>query len=385
MTMKKYGNFIKNFGILGTANFVVSIRGLLLLPLLTKILGPEQYGMWAQLSITLTLVASIAVLGLPSALVRFLAAEKVRKNIQEGIWSSVFSVLFISLLIVLVFSLFAGAIGEFLHVSSILISILGFIILFESINLIFLNMFRVSQQIGTYSFFIILSLLGEVGLVGISVIWGYGLLGAVVALLLSKGIIFLLVLTIILKRIGFVIPRFSRLREYFSFGIPTVMSNSAYWGVQSSDRYLIAIFLGILSVGYYAPAYALGNILHLFIMPFALLLPPVLSKLFEEQNISEIQVYLKYSLKYFLFIAIPAVFGLSVLSREILTLFSTNEIASQSHTVIPLVATSLLLYGVYTILVQPLYLAKKTKLSATIWIIAALINVGLNLFFIPIW
>ncbi|MCH7605448.1 oligosaccharide flippase family protein, partial [Patescibacteria group bacterium] len=185
MTMKKYGNFIKNFGILGTANFVVSIRGLLLLPLLTKILGPEQYGMWAQLSITLTLVASIAVLGLPSALVRFLAAEKVRKNIQEGIWSSVFSVLFISLLIVLVFSLFAGAIGEFLHVSSILISILGFIILFESINLIFLNMFRVSQQIGTYSFFIILSLLGEVGLVGISVIWGYGLLGAVVALLLS--------------------------------------------------------------------------------------------------------------------------------------------------------------------------------------------------------
>ena len=113
------------------------------------------------------------------------------------------------------------------------------------------------------------------------------------------------------------------------------------------------------------------------------MLPVVLSKSFDKNEPGEVKTYLKYSLKYFLMIAIPSVFGLSILSKQLLTVFSTKEISSNGYFVTPFVATSILLYGVCAIFDQILYLHKKTKLSGTIWMIAALLNIVLNLLLIP--
>ena len=382
--MAQYRKFVQDIGILGVSNFIVSLRGLILLPILTKFLGPEKYGIWIQLSITLTLLTPFIVLGLPDAIVRFLASEQQKEKMREIVWSILSVIAGFGIFIALLFFLLAEPIANFLQTPALFIKILGFIIIFESLNIALLNIFRALQQIKKYSFFLLLSVISEVGLISLSIFLGFELLGALVSLLFVKIVLLVLLTSTILIQIGIQIPRFSSLKEHLRFGLPITIGSGAFWGVQSSDRYLIAIFLGILFVGYYAPAYALGNILHLFILPFALLLPPVLSKLFEEQNISEIQIYLKYSLKYFLLIAIPAVFGLSILSKELLTLFSTNEIASQSHAVIPFVAISLLLYGVYTIFFQVLFLFKQTKISGILWIGAALLNIGLNIVLIPL-
>ena len=161
--MASYGKFIKDIGQLTVINLLVTLRGLIFLPILTKSLGPESYGIWTQLSVTLTLVASIVILGLPHALVRFLAAEKDKKNIQEGVWSSIFVTFFASLLTVLVFVIFSQAIGNFLQVPPLFIQLLSFIILFEGINLALVTVFRAFQEIGKYSLFTVLSLTGEIG------------------------------------------------------------------------------------------------------------------------------------------------------------------------------------------------------------------------------
>jgi O-antigen/teichoic acid export membrane protein len=170
-----------------------------------------------------------------------------------------------------------------------------------------------------------------------------------------------------------------------SLGLPTVASNTSYWIVTSSDRYLIGWFLGVLFVGYYAPAYTLGNIINFFVFPFIIVLPAVLSKLFDENKINEARDYLKYSLKYFLMIAVPSVFGLSILSKPLLILFSTETIAENASYVTPFVALSILLYGTSSIFSEIFPLVKKTRLSAKIWIIVASVNLGLNFVFIPIF
>jgi O-antigen/teichoic acid export membrane protein len=139
----------------------------------------------------------------------------------------------------------------------------------------------------------------------------------------------------------------------------------------------------VIFVGYYAPAYAIGGILTFFIYPFAVLLPPFLSKLFDERKIEEVKRYLEYSLKYFLLIAIPLSFGLSIFSYQLLEVFTTKEIALNSYFVTPFAVLSILLYGLYTIFVQILVLFKKTKTFATIWFGAAILNILLNIIFIP--
>jgi len=64
--MAQYRKFVQDIGILGASNFIVSLRGLILLPILTKFLGPEKYGIWIQLSITLTLLTPFIVMGRPN-------------------------------------------------------------------------------------------------------------------------------------------------------------------------------------------------------------------------------------------------------------------------------------------------------------------------------
>jgi len=91
----------------------------------------------------------------------------------------------------------------------------------------------------------------------------------------------------------------------------------------------------------------------------------------------------KYSLRYYLALSIPAVFLLSILSKPILNILTTAEIASNGFLITPLVALGALLFGLYTILSQIIILTKKTKIIGVVWIIAAIINVALNLIAVP--
>jgi len=173
------------------------------------------------------------------------------------------------------------------------------------------------------------------------------------------------------------------MREFLRFGLPTIPGNFSSWIVSSSDRYLIGYYLGVKYVGYYNPAYSLGSLLNFIIRPLGFLLPATLSKLYEEGKTEEVRLYLEYLLKYYLIIAIPAVFGLSILAKPMLAILSTQEIAEKSYLVVPIVGVSILLFGVYVILSQIFALKKRTKLVARIWITAAFLNFLLNIIFIP--
>jgi len=383
--MSSYQRFTKNFGLIASTNIVIAAERIILLPIITKLLGAVNYGIWAQLGVTISLLTPLVLLGLPYALVRFLAGEKEKKEIQEGFYSVFALVFIITLIVASLLIIFSNSIAGFLQIPQVLVRILAVVISFECLNLVLLSLFQAFQEIKKYASFLILKAFGEISLVIVSIFLGYGIFGAVLSLLVIRIIIFSLLSALILKRIGIKIPVFSKIKSYLSFGLPTVLSGASYWAVASSDRYLIGFFLGILFVGYYASAYTIGNFLNFLIYPFIFMLPPVLSKLFDENKIDEVKNYLKYSLKYFLIIAIPACFGLSILSKQLITIFSTKEIAVNSYFITPFIVLSVLLYGIYIILVQILVMFKKTKIFGIIWLGVALLNIILNLIFISLY
>lgn len=378
-----YKKFTKDVGIIGLTTFINALKGLIVLPIITKLLGAGNYGVWAQLVVTMSLVVPAATLGLPYTLVRFLSPEKNKKEIQEGIWSTIFIIVGICLLVLLFLILFSSSISNFFGTEAILVKILALIILIECLNNVFFNVFRAFQMTTRYATLMTIQLLGEACLVTIAILMGYQLFGAVISLLFIRVIIFSVMLAIILKEIGFKLPDFHRMKEYLNFSLPTVPGNFSFWIIQSSDRYIISFFLGALFVGYYVPAYALGNIIMLYIAPLTFILPAVLSNFYDENQIDQVKNYLKHSIKYFLLVAIPSVIGMTVLSKELLTIISTKEIAENSFFVIPFVGISIVLFGVYSILAQIFALKKKTKIVGIIWISAAALNLGLNFIFIP--
>jgi len=382
--MTEYKLFAQRVGLVGIVNLLVSLSGIILLPILTKTLPIEEYGIWVQIIVTTSLISPIVGLGLPYTMVRFLAAEKDKTKIQESFYSIAVFIAFTSLAVSVLLLVFSEPFATaFLGGRADLMRVISLIIPIECMNKLFLNYFRTFQRMKKYSLFNILYIYGMVALVAYSLLSGYGITGALISFLIARIIVFLLMGIFIVSEIGVKIPGFSHLNEYLHFGLPTVPGNFSAWIVNSSDRYIIGYLLGVAFVGYYSPGYLLGTMINMYMAPLGLLLPAVLSKLYDEGKEGEVKRYLEYTLKYFLMFAIPSVFGLSLLSKSLLILLSTPEIASYGYLITPFTAVSALFLGVYAIVVHSLHLVKKTKIDGSIWMIAAIINLGLNLVCIP--
>lgn len=382
--MSQLKQFAQNVGLVALTNFFIGFQAIILLPILTKTLPIEAYGIWIQITVTIGLIPSLVMLGLPYTMVRFLAASTTREEKQEGFYSITFITLITAGTASLIFFIFAEQIASILFEGQILITqLLALLVFVECINLLQYNYFRTFQLMKRYSLLLLVRALLQVILTGGFVLIGFGLMGAVGGYLIANISIMLIMGILIVSGIGFAFPKFKNIRDHIAFGLPTVPSNLSSWVVKASDRYVIGIALGAAFVGYYGPGYSLGNMIAMFIAPLSFILPVVLSKHYDERNIDAVNTILKYSMKYYLMLAIPAVVGLSLLSKPLLEVLSTPEIAAEGFFITPFVALSTLIIGIYSILMQVFILEKKTKVTGTIWIIAAIINFGLNLLLIP--
>ncbi len=382
--MTKYKQFTQRIGLIGATNLIGGLSGLILLPILTKTLPIEDYGTYVQIIVTIGLVPAVAMLGLPYTMVRYLAAAESREEIRQGYYSIAGITLITAGGLSLVLYILAEPIAAALFDNQVTVTqILAAIIFLECINGLQINYFRTFQQIKRYSSITLLKTCSQLVLVGILVLAGYGLFGATIGLFITDLILVLTTGVLIVSAIGVAVPKFRHLKEYLSFGLPTVPGNLSGWVVQSSDRYVIAILLGTAAVGYYTPGYTLGNLVATFVAPLSFLLPAILSKHYDENNMTGVQTILSYSLKYYLILAIPSVVGLSLLSRPLLTVLSTSDIAAEGYFITPFVALSALLFGTYAILMQVYILEKKTKFIAALWMLAAVMNLGLNIIIIP--
>ena len=381
--MPHAGKFVKDIGLVGIAHILTNVRGFVLLPILTKTLTAADYGIWAQLSITVNFLIPLTSLGLPNALVRFLPATREPKDAREQIWSSALFTLGVSAATGLLLLLLKNPLQHIVQIPPAFVIFLASLLVVQSLNNISSGIIQAFQEAKKLSLFIILSPIADIVFVSVSAFMQKGLYGAVVALLFAKILMLFLLSLLVIQKVGFAFPNFSRIKEYLSFSIPTTAGSFFYRVVQVGDQYIISAFLGIAFVGYYAPAYSLGIMLNMLTLPIGMILPALLAKLFSENNMGEIKKYLGETLTYMLLLLIPATFGLSVLSKQLLEILSTHEIAMNAYTVVPLVALSFLFFAAQGIFVQVLYLFKKTSIVGTIWFLGAILNVGANLLFIP--
>ena len=105
--MPEYKQFAQRVGLVGITTLIVNLRGLILIPILTKTVGADAYGVWSKIMVTISLLSPLALLGLTTTMIRSLAAEKDKTKIQEGFYSVIFVVFFVSLILSLAVFLLA--------------------------------------------------------------------------------------------------------------------------------------------------------------------------------------------------------------------------------------------------------------------------------------
>ena len=380
-----YKKFTHDVGLIGATQLILRLVGLILIPIITKTLGAYQYGIWAQISVTISLFTPLAMLGLSATLVRFLAGEKEKDKIRDGFFSVVAVIILSgSLLSALLFcssDFLASTVFGDIN-ASYFVKAASFLVLISALDGITLTYFRTFGQIKTYTILTALKSVGELCLIVGLLLSGFGLLGVIVAVLIVDSITFAIAFSLTISQIGFKLPDFSELKPYLRYGMPLTPHVMTMWTVHSSDRYIIGYFLGMAAVGVYSAAYAMGNLILFFLTPLQLILFPTISKLYEEKSIEEVRNYLKYSLKYFLIFAIPSAFGLSVLAKPLLRILTTPEFVSGSI-VVPFVAFGVIIFGIFQIFMNIIHLAKKTELNLILSGMAAFSNIILNIILIP--
>ena len=382
--MSEYVRFIQRIGLVGLTNILISLSSLIFIPIITKSFTTAEYGMWAQVNTTIALVPNIANLGLPYTMVRFLSAEKDKETIKDSFYPMI-SLTFISTLIICsLFLIFGNAIANALFNGSMqVLYITTAISFFACMNLMLISFFRTFQQMKRYSLFLVLQ--SYIGVfVSIYLTYaGYNIETVVLGLLTGYVAVFIMMAFLIVKYLGIGIGKWSNLKEQLAFALPTIPSNVSSWVVDSSDKYVIGILIGPVAVGCYSPGYALGSILLMFLSPFAVLLPAVLPEHYEKGDIAEVDKYLSYSMKYYLLLTIPAAVGMSVLSKPLLYIITTPEIALGGYMVTPFVCLGAIFMGMYGITNNILILEKNTMILGKLWIVVAISNIVLNLLLVP--
>lgn len=383
MTVNEYAQFVKRIGIVGIANILISLSGLIFIPIITKNFSTSDYGVWAQVNTLVALVPNVVNLGLPYTMVRFLAAEKDKSLIRQSFYSMMVLVLASTLIMVSLFVIFSNQIANALFDGNIQIMAIVIVISFLAcLNLMFLSYFRTFQKIAYYSTFLVLQTYIGVGVSIVLTLMNYPIETVVLGLLTGYLFVFIIMMVLIVKELGFT-TKFKDLKEELKFAIPTIPNNVSSWVVDSSDKFVIGIFLGSTAVGCYSPGYALGSILLMFLTPFAVLLPAVLPEYFESGDMDKVNTFLTYSLKYYLLLTIPAAVGMSLLSKPLLYILTTDIIANQGYMITPLVALGAIFMGIYGIVNNIIILEKKTTILGYIWISVAILNIAFNIVAVP--
>ncbi|MFZ1021734.1 MAG: oligosaccharide flippase family protein [Halobacteriota archaeon] len=382
--MSDYELLVKRIGLTGLASVVVQFSPVLLLPILTKILTIQDYGIWSLIVVTAGFVPMVVTLGLPSSMVRFLAPVKNNDEIREGYYSITLAVLGAGFVVSLVLLVFAQSIATNLFGNNLNVALLLPLITFAASYIaVPQTYFRTFQQAKRYTIVSFLQAALYVILVAAFVVFGLGLVGAAFAYLISLVLIALISTFYVLRDIGVTIPSFAELKAYLKYGLPFVPGNVSSWALGVSDRYIITFFLGVAWVGYYSPGYQLGWMITVLAMPFTILAPTAIYEYYDANHIAEVKTIIRYSIKYFLAVAVPAAFVLSVLSKPILLVLTTPAIAANGYLITPFTAFSSLLFGVWSIIMIVLTFEKRTAIIGMMWILGAVLNIGLNLILVP--
>lgn len=377
-------NFTKDIGIIGFSRILTTLAGVILIPVLTKNLGAYGYGLWTQAIITITMGTLVLRLGTPLSIVRLFPGRDIRQ-IGKDFYSILILVLFSTTIFSSFLFLFPEIIANAIFDGNIIIvRIIAIIIIVSCLDKIFLAVFQAFREMKKHAIIEIVSTFIEQGSAIALVLLGYGLIGAIISVLIVRGSLSILLYILLHKKIPFSKPNISSIKEHISVGLPATPGAISELVVSLSDRYIIGIFLGATFVGYYAPGYSLGMVLPSLVAGIlSFVLFPSISEFYEKGDIGTTKKFLRFATKFFLMIAIPASFGIIVVGKPILLLFTTPEIAQEGYIILLLISFVGILVGIYNIFKQTIFMKKRTKLITKFWIIGASINLIGNIVLIP--
>lgn len=361
-------------------------RGLILLPLITKLLGAESYGLWVTILAITGLLGSVGGLHLHGSLIRFKSKEGVSNQVFSDVLflASITGIILAALVIIigLIINLtvfFGGGLAN----NSALIAIIPVILISDKIMNVSVNFPRAKGYVRGYDAALIVSNLLETILLAVVFLTGNGIVTALAGLAGLKILMNIAILSIIVTRFRLPFPDQTNFSRYIRYGVPMIPKEVSSQLLNSADKYFLIYFSGPAAVGIYAAAQAISRPLMRLSTVFDPTLYPTISKAWDDSNYNGITNIYNGIFRFYTIFAIPAALGIVLLSNSLLTVISTNRIALEGKYLVPIFVTGYFLKGYDNSIRYILTSSERTDIIGGSVVVSVVVNVILNILLIP--
>ena len=377
-------HLVKNSGIYALASVLSSLVSFMLAPFLTRSLTLDDYGAFVLLNASIALIVGITQLGLDFAFFRVYNSDYEERKDRLAVCSTVVVILCLTSILVLIPGLVAAPQLSILLFARPTLSnplrVATLVILCQNLTIPGSVWLRAENRSALFTLLSVGNSLINLGATFFFVKWLHlGITGSLLAV--GCGYAFFLFCTLppLLWRAGMCL-RLDIVQNLLSFGVPHVFNFISYWLLQLSDRYLLGHLGSLSQAASYTVAYNLGGMSSFVVLaPFMLAWPAVMFAIAKRDDATHL---FKQAFRWYSSVLFLATFGFTVAGTIVLDLFFPPSYHSAAP-VIPIVALSMVFYGLHIVFCVGLLVQRKTWLNALLMMLAAIVNIAINLLLIP--
>ena len=380
--MSQVKTIFKNSSWLSISQVITSVCAFLWTIIIARYLGVADYGI-VSFAISFNLLLGIIMdIGMSTYVTREIAKHK------ELVYKYTNNIFFVKLILAIILFFISGILLFLMGYSNLTI----LVTLVFTLEAIFISMtgylnavFQAFedlkyQSIGTIlnSGFLLLGIL-------ITISFNWGVLAVAVSYAVAYFICLIYTSSLLVRTYGK--PEFefdfAFWRDAAIKSLPFGLTAFFYTIYFSIDVVMISMLAGDYATGLYNSAYKVISVFTAFYVIYQYVVFPLMSKLYAEDT-NLLKVSFEQSFKYSLLILLPIIIGVYLYAPYLINLIYTNEFALASGPMQILIWTVVFLFinGVATSLLNSI--GKEFSVTK-IYIVAAVFNIILNFFAIPVW
>jgi O-antigen/teichoic acid export membrane protein len=373
----------KNSIIYGLGNLSIKLIGLILFPIYTQQLSLTEYGILGIIEVSTQLFIAFFGLSLYSAFFRYYWDQQFVDKKK----SMLFNILIILLLSIGI--MFIITIPLSTKISRLLFDTIHYqylvTLMIISAGLQILNnvpatLIRLQEKPVLYSVANIVRLVITLVLTIYFIVYlGRDLNGIYEAQIIGQIAYSLFLLRFIIRNLYLKYDKYI-IKVLLAFSFPLVFSSVSGILLNVTDRYCLKFLTELSDVGLYSAGYKIASAIAFIISAGQLAITPMIYKKIDDPDSK--RFYSKI-MTYFTYAVMIMVIGLSIFGKEVIKVLSQNADYWDSYRIIPIISFSVIFSMLGYTSITGLSIIKKTNIIATITIIISIINLGLNLLFIP--